>query len=220
MDVYNTEEEQLKAIKEWWSENGTSIIVGIIIGIGGFLGYNWWKDSQTELKQGASVAYELFTDIDFKANKDEFVSAGEAIKQEYADTAYGALAALHLAKQFIQADDLASAQTQLEWAVKNTEGTEMQPLVSTRLARVLLEQGKVDAALATVNAIKVASFEGMKQRLLGDIYAKQGNKVAAQEAYTKAKEASESFAVKNELDMMIDDLAVATETTTTSEPTP
>jgi predicted negative regulator of RcsB-dependent stress response len=33
LDVYNTEEEQVEAIKKWWNENGKSIITGIIIAV-------------------------------------------------------------------------------------------------------------------------------------------------------------------------------------------
>ena len=35
-----TEEEQVAKLKAWFKENGLSIVLGIIIGVGGIGGYN------------------------------------------------------------------------------------------------------------------------------------------------------------------------------------
>ncbi|WMS88857.1 YfgM family protein [Pleionea litopenaei] len=217
---YNTEEQQLKAIKEWWNENGTSIIVGVVIAVGGFFGYNWYKEQQMVTKQEASTAYEAFTDIDFKAKKDDFIAAGESIKSQYPGTGYSTLAALHIAKQLAESGDLEGAQKQLEWAESNTKGTEVQPLMSIRLARVLLARGEIDTAFAKVNAIQTSAYNGLKQRLLGDIYLQKGDKVAAKAAYELAKEATESYTAKTELDMLINDLSVADSQTSAPQATP
>ncbi|MEW8396328.1 MAG: tetratricopeptide repeat protein, partial [Candidatus Thiodiazotropha sp.] len=39
MSEYQTEEEQVEAIKRWWKENGTSVIAGLVIGLGGIFGW-------------------------------------------------------------------------------------------------------------------------------------------------------------------------------------
>ena len=38
-----TEEEQVEKLKAWLKENGLSIVMGIIIGVGGIGGYNYWN---------------------------------------------------------------------------------------------------------------------------------------------------------------------------------
>ncbi len=35
MELYDTEEEQVQAIKEWWKENGKAVIIGAVLGLGG-----------------------------------------------------------------------------------------------------------------------------------------------------------------------------------------
>ena len=33
MDIYQTEDEQVEALKKWWEENGKSVIFGLCIGV-------------------------------------------------------------------------------------------------------------------------------------------------------------------------------------------
>ena len=35
MELYDTEEQQVEAIKDWWKENGKAVIFGAVIGLGG-----------------------------------------------------------------------------------------------------------------------------------------------------------------------------------------
>ena len=53
MDVYNTEEEQVEAIKKWWNENGKSIITGIIIGVIAIFG---WRSYENHTAMQAKAA--------------------------------------------------------------------------------------------------------------------------------------------------------------------
>ncbi len=204
---YTTEEQQIKALKEWWSENGTSILVGIVIGIGGFFGYNWWQDQQQAKREQASDTFNAM--VAKEAGSDEFVTAANEIKQTYADTGYALLASLHLAKQQVAKGDFAAAEKELRFAVEQMEGHELQPLMKIRLARVLNAAEKYDDAQTLLTSIEGAAFEGLKQQVLGDTLLAKGDKEAARVAYMAAKEASESYMAKNELDKMINDLAVA-----------
>ena len=43
MDVYNSEEQQVEAIKSWWQENGKSIIAGVVIGFVGLFGWRYYN---------------------------------------------------------------------------------------------------------------------------------------------------------------------------------
>ncbi len=204
---YETEEQQIKALKEWWSENGTSILVGIVIGIGGFFGYNWWQDQQQAKREQASDSFNALIAKD--AGSEEFVTAANEIKQAYSDSGYALLAALHLAKQQVLNGDFAAAEKELRYVVEQTSGHELQPLMKIRLARVLNAADKHDEAQTLLTSIDAAAFEGLKQQVLGDTLLAKGDKDGARMAYIAAKEASESYMAKNELDKMINDLAVA-----------
>jgi len=206
---YQTEDDQIKALKEWWKENGTSIIVGVVIGIGGFTGYNWWKDQKFAKQENASVAYESFVEIDASEKLDEFVTAASSIKSEFGDTGYAVLASLHLAKQYVEKGELDKASSELQWAVEKTKGTHLQPLMQIRLARVLNEQQKLTEAEAILNAISNEAYKGLKHQVLGDVYLAMGEQEKARSAYETARENVDSYIAKNELEMLVNDLATS-----------
>ena len=59
MSTLETEEQQVEAIKKWWQENGKSLIAGIVIGLGGIVGWQGWQTyqiEQAEARQTAEVA--------------------------------------------------------------------------------------------------------------------------------------------------------------------
>lgn len=209
MEVYETEEQQLKALKDWWNENGTSIIVGIVLGVGGYFGYQFWQSQSAEINQQASGLYSELLKIDATDKADEFSAAAESLKTEFADSSYAILAALHLAKSAADKDDFATAETQLRWAAEKATGLDVQPIINVRLARVLNAQQKHDEAIALLNGIKGDSFKGLAQQVLGDSYLAKGDKEQARMAYETAKESTESFAAKNELDLLVNDLQSA-----------
>ena len=48
MDINQTEEQQVEAIKKFWHDNGNAVIAGLVIGLGGFIGFNLYKDHKLE----------------------------------------------------------------------------------------------------------------------------------------------------------------------------
>ncbi|MEX1237520.1 MAG: tetratricopeptide repeat protein, partial [Pseudomonadales bacterium] len=53
-----TDEEQIEAIKKWWDENGKSILIGIVLALGGVFGYQAWDNHVRETGEAASALYE------------------------------------------------------------------------------------------------------------------------------------------------------------------
>ena len=58
MEQFATEEQQVEAIKRFWKEHGTAIIVGAALGLGGLWGWRAYSEAQIETKEAASVAYQ------------------------------------------------------------------------------------------------------------------------------------------------------------------
>ncbi len=58
MEQFATEEQQVEAIKRFWKEHGTAIIVGAALGLGGLWGWRAYSEAQIENKEAASVAYQ------------------------------------------------------------------------------------------------------------------------------------------------------------------
>ena len=47
MEVYTTENEQVSALKNFFVENGKAIAAGLIIGIGGIAGWNYYQSHRS-----------------------------------------------------------------------------------------------------------------------------------------------------------------------------
>ena len=48
MDETLSEKEQIEEMKAWWKENGSYVIAGLILGVGGIWGFNAWRSSQLD----------------------------------------------------------------------------------------------------------------------------------------------------------------------------
>ena len=46
MEVYTTENEQLDAVRRFFSENGKALAVGVVLGVGALLGWRYWQSHQ------------------------------------------------------------------------------------------------------------------------------------------------------------------------------
>jgi len=203
VELYDTEEQQVEAIKDWWKENGKAVILGAVIGLGGLFGWRFYQHSVTEAKEAASQSYtqaiQTLSSKGAEANTDvqNFIDS-------HKDTEYAVLAAMQLAKVQVEAGNLDEALAQLEWAKNNTKDAALTALLTFRVARVKAEQGDYDAALTDLSNIKEESWAGRVAELRGDISLRKGDKAGAYTAYTEAQQANDA---SQTLQIKLDDLA-------------
>ena len=207
MKVYQTEEEQVEAIKKWWKENGLSVVAGLVIGLGAVFGWQAWKGYQDRIGSEASVAfYQLLNAVDNK-HAELAGKQAELLRKDYGSTSYAVLAAMAEARLKVEAGDSAAARTQLEWAMQNSSDESLKTLTRLNLGRLKLNDGDLDGAgqLATV---ETGGFAGEFAELRGDIAVAKKQLSAAREAYTQAL----ALNVGNPdlVQMKLDDLAIAT----------
>ena len=60
MAEYSTDEERIEAIKAWWSEYGKQAMLGLVIVLSGYLGWQYVDHRQV---QNAHLASEQFSEI-------------------------------------------------------------------------------------------------------------------------------------------------------------
>lgn len=184
---YETEEQQLEAIKSWWKENGTMVIAGIVLGLGAIFGWRYYGDYQQQKAQLASSIYDTVLQAAV-VNDDlgEQQTRVNRIMAEYGDTPYASLSALVLAKQQLENGEAVQARQQLEWVVKNAERPEIQHIARLRLIRVLFAGNNYDEALALANVDYPESFTALYEELKGDLYSARGDIDKARDAYDRA----------------------------------
>jgi len=169
-DEYQTEEEQIEAIKRWWKENGKSIILGFVLGIGGIGGYRYWQNTVDTQATIASMQFEEVVALS-ATNKQGFADKVEAIQTEHSGASYADLAAFVAAKKFVSDKDYKAAKTQLEWVIANSKYDSFIHIARIRLVKVMLQLNEAEAALALIKDVKSSGFESIYAELRGDSYA-------------------------------------------------
>jgi len=213
VEVYQTEEQQVEAIKGYWEENGNKIVAGIVLGFAGFIGYNLYQDNQLDNELAVSDSYQTLIENSAK-DKAAFSENAEKFISENPDTSYVSLTALALAKDAAANKDWSGAQTQLAAALKSAPSDGIKGIVSLRLARVQIQQELYEQALATLAKPLPESFTAAIEEVKGDTYLLQGKKELARNAY-QAAIAADGLASSPNLQMKLDDLATAVNLTST-----
>ena len=183
--MYESDEEQVEALRKWWDENGKSVIVGLVIGVTAVVSWIAWKDYRVEHSREAS---SLYGQIIAKVDRDQPYAEkiNKMIQDDYADTPYAALAALHLAKAKVGDASYDEAVKYLQRTLDTAGSDEVRHVARLRLARVLKEQGEIDKALELIESVAPEKFAGLYSELLGDLYMAKNMKDKAAFAYEQA----------------------------------
>ncbi len=205
--AYETEQEQVDAIKKWWQSNGTAIVAGLAIGAAALFGWNMWTDNTRNQQEAASTAYQQLMDTLADKENDIVLERVERLKSDYADSPYAVLAAMAAAKANVNKNDLEAAQTQLQWALDHSSDVGIQHIVRLRLARLLIATDKSEGALSLLEKVtNTASFTADYDELKGDIYIATGEVGLARTAYKKALAEGENSPNSRFLQMKLDEL--------------
>ncbi|MEZ9944348.1 YfgM family protein [Vibrio breoganii] len=203
MELYDSEEQQVEAIKDWWKENGKAVILGAVIGLGGLFGWRYYQDSVVEGQEAASDAYGK----SIQALQAQGLDATEQVQtfiNDNADREYAVLAALQLSQAQVAAAEYKEALAQLEWAKANTKDDAIVPVITLRVARVKAETGDIDGAIADLSGMQVAGWEGRVAELKGDLLLRNGDSEGALTAYSEAQQAADA---SQTIQFKLDDLA-------------
>jgi predicted negative regulator of RcsB-dependent stress response len=209
--VYETDQEQIEAMKSWWGQNGNWVIGGVILFLAAYIGFHWYQNAAEQHRYDASETYEqlLLNITDESASSEERATLSNLLKNDYADLGYGAMAALIEAKAAVDAGDLDTALTELTWAENNADES-LMAIVLYRKALVQYANEDLDAALTTLNKIEGDGHQALSFELKGDILLEQGKKDDARKAYQAAVDLSADQSINNPyLKIKLDDLAVA-----------
>ena len=185
------EQEQLDAIKAWWTDYGKLVMLAVIaalLTIAGFQGWRYYKAQQAER------AATLFSQLDQaeRANESKKVREIAAqITQSYGSTQYAGMAALSAAKASFETGELEDARKNLQWVIDKAREEEMRDVARLRLAGVLLDEKKYDEALQLLAAKAGETYAALYADRRGDVLTAQGKNAEARAAYQIALDKSE-----------------------------
>lgn len=186
VEPHFTEDEQAERLKQWWKQNGTSVIAGAVLGLSIIFGVNYWRDYRDNRAESASGLFTLMSTEYAGGRAEAARAAGGRLLEEYADTPYAAKAALFLARVSYENGQSSRAREHLQWALEQARDPATQHTARLRLARVLLGEGDIDAAARLVTVSDRGAFASQYLELEGDLAMSRGDPGAAGEAYRRA----------------------------------
>ena len=191
--MVETDEEQLEVLKNWWSENGTSTFMGIVVVLGAIFGFRAWEDNVRESGEAASTTYENLvqatSNLEDENLRTTALNLGEQLKLEYDDSGYATFAALHLAKMAVEKGEFVQAKAQLEWTINQKPEPHLETIARMRLARVLVASG--DASTAMEKMLNYQPAEAQRaswEEVKGDVFVALGENLNARQSYQIALE--------------------------------
>ncbi|MCC5796869.1 MAG: tetratricopeptide repeat protein [Methylophaga sp.] len=212
MDIYASDEEKAEEIKRWWRENGLSVLMAVLLGIGAFFGGRTWLNYQQMQSHNAANIYQQVVVLLAEDRLEEAEMGAQELISNFRRTPYASFAAVEVAAKASDDGDLAMAQQYLQWAADNAKPEGYAEIARLRLARLKLSEGDYQAALDIVSQANLDSFASLYHELEGDIHVVMGNKQQAQQAYQTALSLlALGEPRQNILEMKLEDVAVANE---------
>ena len=188
MEIYETEEEQVEALKRWWKANGASVISGIVLAVVIILSWKYWENYQADLTIEASNLYGELLSAQKEGKTESALKIADRLVQQYEATPYAEFSVLFQAKIKVDNNDYDAAKVFLKKLVASAAG-EINHIARIRLIRLFLATEDYDTGLqliAEVNPTQAESFEGIYQELTGDLYVALDRRGEARTAYQNA----------------------------------
>ena len=176
-------EEEVERLKTWWKENGRFVVTAVVLGLGSVVGWNAWQDHRQDRAEQASRMYDELTEAALLGRHDDVLVRSDLPIEQFPRSGYAPLAALIGAASAVAREEFPEAATRLEWVVRHASRDTYRDLARIRLARVRIDEGAWDAALAALDAVTSAGFAASAGELRGDLHLARGEAEEARAAY-------------------------------------
>jgi len=183
VDDLQSEKEQIEEMKAWWAEYRMYIIMGVLIAVGGLVGYNQYESNKLAAQVEASELFETLATHVTDGELDDAESVADELANNYANTAYAAQSKLAMARLYMDKNRDQDAADVLRELVAMRSNRELKNIGRLRLGRVLLYQDKAQEVLDLLADRNDPAFAGLYAEMRGDAYAALGQISEAGEAY-------------------------------------
>lgn len=180
------EQEQLAALKHFWSRWGGLITGLLIIALGALAVWNGWNYWQRHQAAQASGLYAQLEQAAASGDAARVKRAWADLQSQYGKTAYAAQGGLLAAKTLNGLGEGADARSALSWVAEQGPGDANQALARLRLASLQMGDKAYDEALKTLSAPMPDAFAPLAADRRGDVLLLQGQREQAAAEYRKA----------------------------------
>ena len=188
MADYLTDEEQADRLKRWWDNNGTSLIVGLALAVGGVVGWRYYQTYATDQAGAASEVFSAY--LEARAAAEPTIEHLTVLDDDHAGSTYHVFSLLYRATDQTEEKDWEEALAFLERAVELADAAEIRDIARYRAAKVLYQLDRLDECEAELAQIRSVGLEAHVAELSGDVYLARGDAEAARQAYQAALDAA------------------------------
>ena len=166
-----------------WEKNKKNIIFGLVVFVAIYFSLNFYLSSQIKSKFLASEIYQKIQLELQEGDIDQYVST---LKNDFKNSPYAGRASLLMAHTFLEKNKIDAAIDEYDWAVNNSIEGPIKSIALYSMGKLYILKNELDLAENTANLITSKGFDGLKNYLLGDIYALRKDNVKAKSFYESA----------------------------------
>jgi predicted negative regulator of RcsB-dependent stress response len=185
-----TDNEREEQLRRWWSDNWAWIIGGVALGLAILGGWQYWQRHKLQVAEQDEAGYLAVVEALDNNNRDVAVQQAAELHERRPGSPYADQADLALARAAVQRREFDEAARLLRGVADRSKDAELRLVAKTRLARVLVEQGKQDEALALLDVSQAGAFAALVHEIRGDAFAAKGDAAQARTEYDAAIKAS------------------------------
>lgn len=186
MSRYQSDEEQLESLKEWWKTYGKMTVIAVIVAAIASFGWRYWQQSRMIEGNRASEIYEQILIAQHLNQPKRAEQFALVLFKNYSNSPYAKLGQLLVAKSEVQSGQLEDAKQKLLWVMQESSSSQIRQVARLRIARILIAQKKYEDALTLLNTVDNESYLGAVAALKGDIYSAQQKTDLAKKQYEQA----------------------------------
>ena len=173
-EEYLTDDEQLEAVKRAFTEYAPWILGGVVLGVGGWFGIQYYRSHQNAVAMQAAEQFTQMTAALQMNDPQRSLRIADGLIKNFPTSPYADQAQLTIARIDVDSGKPADAVAPLSQVMNNSKDAELKQVARLRLARVLIDQGKLDDAIKTLAEGTPGSFAGRYHEVHGDaLYAKK-----------------------------------------------
>ncbi len=212
VDDYLSEREQADTLRRWFRENWLWLASAVVLGLAIVFGRQFYDDWRVRQGLTAGALYEQMVEALVRNDRPLALKLAGQIETDHARTPYADQAGLLAARARIDAGEFEQGAKLLEKLASGARDEDLRVIARLRLARVQIQQGNLDQAGKTLDAVDKTGIDTRVLDLRGDWLLARKDRAGALKAYREAlalAEAKPELALVDTslLQLKIDDLA-------------
>src|SRR5258708_2662198 len=173
-EEYLTDDEQVEHVKRLFTEYAPWILGGVVLGVGGWFGIQYYRSHQNALAMQAAEQFTQMTAALQMNDPQKSLRIAEGLIKNFRISPEANQGQVTMRRSVPASGKPADAVAPLTQVMNNSKDAELKQVARLRLARVLIDQGKPDDAIKTLTEGTPGSFAGRYHEERGDaLYAKK-----------------------------------------------